>query len=129
MAFDCLKAGKSGILCSQRKNFVKVFSICSNVVLKIVYGLHIYICIIFLTKNLFSLHSPIDLPHYAKTFDITNRRITPKDAEVVDEVEFFVTARFFTSSAVKFTVITAGFPIPSLFTALVRNVYVSDLST
>lgn len=30
---------------------------------------------------------------------------------------------------VKFTVITAGFPIPSLFTALVRNVYVSDLST
>ena len=33
------------------------------------------------------------------TLDITNRRITPKDAEVVDEVEFFVTARFFTSSA------------------------------
>lgn len=99
MAFDCLKAGKSSILCSQRKNFVTVFSICSNVVLKIVYGLHIYICIIFLTKSLVSLHSPIDLPHYAKAFDITNRRITPKDAEVVDEVEFFVTARFFTSSA------------------------------
>lgn len=50
-------------------------------------------------KSFLSLHSPIDLPHYAKAFDITNRRITPKDAEVVDEVEFFVTARFFTSSA------------------------------